>query len=255
MRKSFSLLPILLFSLTACFLSAEQEFHDEGTLKIFGRVTDFENQPIKGASVFLKDAKFEDVATAKSDDEGRYIITAPKGRYMALVAVKQYMVKYLEYWAWNVPLDQDLEINPRFHRMEVYAINAWRPQGGYPSYQIYFRPMSLSMTMDGIKEAGGMANFQKLPVIDIAPDLGIDDIKVVIDEQRVNILEVNRVRESAGEKQHMFGYLIHVALPDKKPDKSYSVITITLTDPVTGDKGEGCLFVFPPEYSFARKME
>jgi len=248
-RKAIVLSGILLFFLIAGFyLSAGQESHAEDTAKIFGRVTDFEGKHFEGATVFLKDAKFKDVATAKSDKDGRYLLIAPKGCYMALVAVKDYMVKYLEYWAWNVPVDRDLEINPRFDRMEVYAINAWRPQGGYSSYQIYFRPMSLSMTMTKIEEAGGMANFQKLPVIDIAPDLGKNDIKVSIDGQSANILDLNRVREAAGENQRMFGYLIQVTLPEKKPDKPYSIITITITDPVTGDKGEGCLFVLLPDY-------
>jgi len=98
-------------------------------VKIFGRVTDFEGQPIKGVMVFLKDTRFEDVATAKSDEDGRYSLIAPKGRYMALAAVKHYMIKFLEYWAWNIPANQDLEINPSIDRMEVYAINAWTPQG------------------------------------------------------------------------------------------------------------------------------
>jgi hypothetical protein len=249
MKKRFGLTAILLFSLMACFLSAEKEFQAEETFRISGRVTNLENQPIKDASVFLKDSKFGDVVTAKSDENGHYSLTAPKGHYMALVAVKHYMRKYLEYWAWNVPGDQDLEINPRFHRMEVYAINAWRPQGAYPSYQIYFRPMSLSMTMAKIKETGSMADFQKLPMIDIAPNFNKDDIKVAINGQKVGILETNRVREAVGENQYMFGYLIQVKLPEKKSDKPYSVITITLTDPATGDKGEGCLFLFPTDYA------
>jgi len=249
MRKNFGLALILLFYfVVGSLLSAEHESQPANAVKIFGRVTDFEGQPIKGAMVFLKDARFEDVATAKSDEDGRYSLSAPKGRYMALAAVKHYMMKYLEYWAWNVPADQDLEINPRIDRMEVYAINAWQPQGAHPSYQIYFRPMSLSMVMARIKEAGSMADFQKLPVLNIAPELGKDDIKVVIDNQHVNILEVNRVCEAAGENQHMFGYLIQVSLPAKKIDQSYSSLTITLIDPATGDKGEGCFFIVPPDY-------
>ena len=125
MRKVFGWIGIAIFLLMVCSGNGEQESQNEATFKISGRVTDLENQPIKGASVFLKDAKFKDVATAKSDEEGYYSLSAPKGRYMALVAVKQYMTKYLEFWAWNVPGDTDLVINPRFDRMEVYAINAW----------------------------------------------------------------------------------------------------------------------------------
>lgn len=75
---------------------------------------------------------------------------------MALTAVKGYQVQSLEYWAWNAPADTDLEINPRFDRLEVYAINAWRLQGAYPSYQIYFRPLGLSSVAKKVMEAGSL---------------------------------------------------------------------------------------------------
>ena len=94
----------------------------------------------------------------------------------------------------------------------------------------------------------GLKSDLKYKQIEKGDDLTEEDINVVIDEQNVDILEINRVREAAGENQYMFGCLIQVKLPERKSDKPYSVITITLTDPSTGDKGEGCLFLFPPEY-------
>ena len=215
------------------------------TVKISGRVTDFEGRPIEGATIELKNSNFENAVESVSDKDGRYALAAPKGTYMALAAVKDYQVKSLEYWAWTVPAERDLEINPRFDRLEVYAINAWRPQGGYPSYQIFFRPMSLARTVKKITEAGGMENLGKLPMIDIAPELTADDIQVTINGQPVNVLQVNKVRETAGPNQYLFGYLIQVPLPEKMPVAEYFPITITLTDRVTGEKGEGCLFFRP----------
>jgi hypothetical protein len=212
-------------------------------VRISGRVTDFQDQPIAGASVELKDARFESVAKTVSDPDGRYTLTAPKGRYMALLAVRDYQVTSLEYWAWNVPANEDLEINPRFDRLEVYAINAWRPQGAYPSYQIYFRPMSLTRAGKQITAAGGLEAFGKLPLMDIAPVLSLDDMVVTIDGQRVSVLRVNKVLEAAGPKQDMIGYVIQTDLPTGKTSKPYSVITITLTDRETGEKGEGSLFL------------
>ena len=95
------------------------------------------------------------MAKAVSGKDGRYSLAASKGQYMALLAVKDYQVKFLEYWAWAVPAERDLEINPRFDRLEVYAINAWRPQGAYPSYQIYFRQMNPTRTIkNGTSGAG-----------------------------------------------------------------------------------------------------
>jgi hypothetical protein len=215
------------------------------TVKISGRVTDFEGRPVEGAKVELKNSRFDNAASGLSGKDGHYSLTVPKGTYMALAAVKGYQVKSLEYWAWTVPAEQDLEINPRFDRLEVYAMNAWRPQGGYPSYQIYFRPMSLVRTFKAIQAAGGMQNLGKLKAIDIAPELTADDIQVAIDGQPVSILQLNKVREASGPDQSLIGYVIQVPLPPKEPVTEYFPITITLTDRATGEKGEGCLFFRP----------
>jgi hypothetical protein len=217
----------------------------QATVKISGRVTDFEGRPIGGATIEVKNSRFDNAAEGVSDKDGRYSLTVPKGTYMALAAVKDYRVKSLEYWAWTVPAERDIEINPRFDRLEVYGINAWRPQGGYASYQIYFRPMSLTRTMNAVMEAGGMENLGKLPVIDIAPELTVDDIQVAIDGQPVKVLQMDKVREASGPSQYLFGYLIQVPLPEKKPATEYFPITISLTDKATGEKGEGCLFFRP----------
>lgn len=217
----------------------------QATVKISGRVTDFEGRPIGGATIEVKNSRFDNAAEGVSDKDGRYSLTVPKGTYMALAAVKDYRVKSLEYWAWTVPAERDIEINPRFDRLEVYGINAWRPQGGYASYQIYFRPMSLTRTMKAVMEAGGMENLGKLPVIDIAPELTVDDIQVAIDGQPVKVLQMDKVREASGPNQYLFGYLIQVPLAEKKPATEYFPITISLTDKATGEKGEGCLFFRP----------
>jgi hypothetical protein len=212
-------------------------------VRITGRVTDFADRPIAGASIGLKDSGFRNVAETTTGSDGRYALSAAKGNYTALTAVKDYQTKFLEYWAWNVPAAGDLEINPRFDRLEVYAVNAWQPQGAYPSYQIYFRPMILTKVMSKVTAAGGMEKFSKLPRMNIAPDLGAADIAVSIDGQAVGVLKVNKVLESVGPGQDMIGYVVQAELPKRRAAGSYSVITITLTDHETGEKGEGCLFI------------
>ena len=220
-----------------------QDSPDPLKVRVYGRVTDFEGRPVEGASVFMKDKDFYNVAETTSDSDGRYSFDVPKGHHLALLAVKDYQVRFLEYWAWSVPAFRDLEINPRIDRLEVYAINAWRPQGAYPSYQIYFRPMSLTIVKDQVAKAGSLEEFNKLPILNIAPELNKKDIRVVIDGEEVALLEMNKVRESAGPGQFMYGYLIQVELPKKKTECDYSFITISLTDPENGDRGEGSLFL------------
>jgi hypothetical protein len=212
-------------------------------IRIWGRVTDFANRPISGATVELNNSQFRAVAKATSGEDGRYALSVPKGNYMGLIAVKDYQTKFLEYWAWNVPAQEDLEINPRFDRLEVYALNAWRPQGAYPSYQIYFRPMSLTKVTNQVTAAGGMENFSKLPLLDMAPDLRPEDIAVTIDSEVVKVLRVSKIKEAAGPEQDMIGYIIQAELPKQKTDKKFSMITVTLTDHETGEKGEASLFI------------
>ena len=211
-------------------------------VKIYGRVTDFSGAPIAGAAVELKDRHFATVATDTSDKDGRYHLQVQPGTYLALAAVKDYQVSNLEYWAWNVPADTDLEINPRFDRLEVYALNAWQPQGAYPSYQVYFRPMSLLKVAAELKAVGSMDSMNKLPVLDIAPTLHKKGIEVTINGQKVPVLELNKVREACSPNQTMVGYLIQVGLPAIKTARKYDLIDVVLTDLTTGEKGEGCLF-------------
>jgi len=211
-------------------------------ITISGRVTDFSGNPVEGAQIELKDDHFRNAATALSGKDGRYEIKAAKGRYMALAAVKDYQVKSLEYWAWNVLAERDIEINPRYDRLEVYAINAWRPQGGYPSLMIYFRPMSFVKVVQKVTEAGGMEALQKLSVIDIAPALDAAGIELSIDGKPARVLQISKVKEATGLSQTMVGYLIQTPLPEKRTDRDYVLINIALHDPSTGEKGEGCLF-------------
>jgi hypothetical protein len=215
---------------------------------VHGRVMDFKGRPIQGAAIELKTAGFENAAAAKSGADGSYSLTVDEGLYMALTAVKDYQTKSLEYWAWNVPAYGDVRIDPRFDRLEVYALNAWRPQGAYPSYQIYFRPMSLTKTGAAVTKAGGMEGLAKLPLLDIAPDLEARDIEVDVNGERVDVLRVNKVREASGPDQNMFAYLIQVALPKASGAGDWVVFDVTLVDRATGEKGEGRLYLPRPRW-------
>ena len=68
------------------------------------------------------------------------------------------------------------------------------------------------------------------------------DIAVTIDGEAVKILRVNKVREAAGPEQDLFGYVIQTELPAKKAAGDYSLITVTVTDAETGDRGEAAVF-------------
>ena len=216
--------------------------------RIFGHVRDFDGKPIEGAVIELKTVRFENAAETRSAADGSYSMSVETGMYIALIAVKDYSLKYLEYWAWNVPAFGELEINPRFDRLEVYALNAWRPQGGYPSYQLYFRPMSLTMAAAAATSAGGMDKLGTLPFLDIAPDLLAKDITVKVNDESVEVLLVNKVKEASSPTQALYGYLIQTTLPKAPAVGDWITIDVTLTDPAVGEKGEGRLYLARPHY-------
>ena len=66
-------------------------------IRIFGKVTDFSNNRIEDAMVEIKNEHFETVYRAYTNNAGEYEILVRKGLYLALVACKDYKIKYLEY--------------------------------------------------------------------------------------------------------------------------------------------------------------
>ncbi|MBI4723039.1 MAG: hypothetical protein HY769_08625, partial [Candidatus Stahlbacteria bacterium] len=74
------------------------------------------------------------------------------------------------------------------------------------------------------------------------------DIILKIDNELVDILEINKIRECVGENQSIFGYLIQSSLPKHQTDLDYYLISITLRDSQTNEKGEGCLYWKKPCY-------
>jgi len=222
-------------------------------IKLYGKVTDFNSDPMEGAIVEIKNKRFETVCRTISDTEGRYRLNVDEGSYIAMYVCKDYATRNLEYWAWNVLAYQDLEINPRIDGLEVYAINAWIPQGAMPSVQIYFRPVSLRRAKDlsqrlGVEFPASKDELKSLKVIDIAPKLTKEDVDVTVNNEPVGVLEINRVREAIGEDQSMYAYVIQTSLPKQQTDLDYSRISIVLRDKETGEKGEGCLFLKEPSY-------
>ncbi|MGI6162432.1 MAG: carboxypeptidase-like regulatory domain-containing protein [Bacillota bacterium] len=53
-------------------------------------MTGKDGNPIEGATVYLKDASFNDVYTAQTDKNGRYAMQVDPGHYPFLAAVKGY---------------------------------------------------------------------------------------------------------------------------------------------------------------------
>lgn len=116
---------ILLSALSFLNVSAQE------TVRIYGKVTDFNSIPIDSVSVRLKNDKFENLYETLTDKNGYFSMNVPKGDYFCLYAIKlaDYGKTKLEYWAWNVPLYKDMKINPQYDRMEIYGVTVFEPPG------------------------------------------------------------------------------------------------------------------------------
>jgi len=221
------------------------------TVTVSGRVTDFAGTPLAGADVMLLDSEFEPVAAVTTDQDGAYSLDVARGRYGHLFACKDYRERYLEYWAWNLTALDDMTVNARIDRLELYAMNAFVPQGTSPSWIVYFRPMSLTKAtgfMERAKTGEDAEALKSTGVADIAPSLEPTEVTATVDGAGVKLLELSRVREAGGKDTMglpLVAYLIHIDAPEGGLGSGSRRICITLDDTELEESGEACVFWTP----------
>jgi len=205
-------------------------------VRLHGRVTDFEDRPLDNAVVRMLGRDFRrDVATAVTDEHGMYGVEIEGGTYLAVWICKDYKEKALEYWAWHVPVYDDLELNARVDGLEVYGLNAFWPRHA-SVLMVYFRPMSLKRF-----QAWEAVKHGEPGLIDISPDLGPEDIEVSIDGEPAPLLSVNKVREQT-PPDYMDAYLVHVQADGILATDAYRKIGVAVVDRETQEKGEASVF-------------
>lgn len=208
---------------------------------ISGRVTDFDGKPIDSVTVAWINPAFNGQYYAITDAAGRYTAHIPKGRYAYAGGIN--MTEYpnagstlpqadqrLEYWHWNYLADRDTTLDFRYHRLEVYGINAFQVQGAEPGYTVYVRPMSLTRS-----QRWGRAGKPKGSAA-LAPPIDSARIEVMIDGEPVKIRMTQEVKEYFGEDSWTNAYLLFVDRPTKnRPTKTFRVV---IEDLGNGDQGE-----------------
>ena len=248
---------ILLLTTLILFISSCKKDVD---YVVSGKVTDFDGQPLDSVTIRLKNKAFDDIYETLSDSDGNYSMEVKEGDYYCLYAIKlsEYRVKRLEYWTWNVPVHKNITINPQYERMELYGINVFEPQvTPQETYMVYFRPMSLTKTLQFISEQ--KVNKKKFEtaektenllnrsdkLINTAPDSILpEELVIEINGIKSEILEINKITEYArGFK--MYGYVVQVLKPEKQEyiDSEYDFISITLHSKENNEIGKGEAFV------------
>ena len=247
----------ILFGLFCLFIafgcnSPKAEMNEPEKVTITGQVTDYNGIPIDSCSVFWKSPSFENIVEVLTDKEGRYTAQVPKGKYQSVAAI--YMPSYasiamqegklkeedyrLEFWAWDFVADRDTILDIRYHRMEVYGLRAFRIPGAALCYQIYVRPMSLSRTLEWMKQ--GAQSEECL----MAPSSEFLGVKVWIDGEEVSVLMKQEIKEHLSEGVYANAYLLTVDIPEHpKEDLPYRTFKVELTDLENGDKGEGYYYM------------
>jgi hypothetical protein len=248
---------ILIFTLSliiSCILNAQ------GKATLSGRVTDFNGNPIDSVSVRLKNKQFKNVYETLSDINGRFSLQVEKGNYYCLYAIKlsDYGRTKLEYWTWNVPIFEDIEINPQYNNMEIYGINVIEPQvGPYETYMIYFRPMSLGKFIKILEnqklEKKSYETVEKVErflkpsednLYDIAPNnITSDELSVKINGIESKVISIQKIKEY-GRGIFSYGFLVQVLKPDeiKTMNLIYDKISIVLKSRETNEIGLGEAF-------------
>jgi len=231
MRKNKKHISILI---TLSFFLTTIAFTQENKVILSGKVTDYVGNPIDSAIVLIKDHHFKDVYTTFSDTEGNYSLTVKKGTYYGLASVRMqdYGETKLEFWAWNLIVDDTMNLDIKYDKLEVYGVNVFRVQGAYPGYTIYFRPMALSRYFENNIR-------QNNP--DLAPEKENLEVKVFINDEPVHVNLVQGVKEFAG-KDTLNAYLVHTELGNNK-DGEKTKIRIVLKDKKYGDMGEAYYFL------------
>lgn len=206
------------------------------TVKIFGKITDFDNIPLSNAEIQLMDKDWNVVYRTESNKSGEYELVVEKNIYFALYGCKDYKVNYLEFWGWNIHAFKDLEINMKTDGIELYAINAFKAQyklnGTNETMHLYFRPMSL-------KRYKTSDNYDC--IIDIAPKLELSDITVEINNTKSNILSLDMVKECAGENKYIYSYLTQISVDKSVVNNNLYEIKIYIKDSQTNEFGMGLL--------------
>lgn len=234
---------ILLTLLFTCFLGGLKA---QESVKLYGRVTDFEGNPIDSVSVRLKNRQFENLYETLTDIDGKFSLQVKRDTYYCLYAIKlsDYKKRKLEYWAWNVPIFSDLEINPQYNNMEIYGMNAFEPQvSPHETYRIFFRPMSL--------KKGNADKIEKGDTINMAPEtITPDELDVKINGADAKIVGINKTTEYA-RGGYFYCYDVQVLKPDhtletiKESERvtGHDKISIILKSKETGEIGKGEMFV------------
>jgi len=215
--------------------SKKENNKENGYAYISGKVTDFNNNPIEKATVGIKNANFKDIYQTQTDKNGNYKIKVKSGNYFALYAINKsdYSKTKLEYWAWNIPAQEDITINPEYDNLEIYGIHIFEPiTKPNDTYRIYFRPMSLKK----------FKQINESDTIDIIPILQKEEITIKINDKLAIIKTLDKVLEYNSTGKYIYSYELQVIKPQDDINRAIDKISIKIYSNETNEIGKSDYF-------------
>ena len=168
--------------------------------KIYGHMTDFKGNPLR-SFISVKPDAFEDVSAVWSDADGYYEITLPERTYNNFyVNDGNYKTTTLEAWSWHMIVDEDLKLDYKIGTGEVYNLSVWPNNGGFNSLLLSFRPMVLGDRSNVNSKM--ILNDKEFNLLNISPDLDIEDMKITINGKQTEIYSL----QEYFERQRYLGY-------------------------------------------------
>jgi len=243
---TLTILVLLVFSCTVKVGIADKS----DKITISGYVTDFNGNPIEKCNLELLHRDFIGAYQTVSDKNGYYAFeNLEKGRYMALNALRQEEYPRsnavseedmrLEFWAWNIIAEENITINPRYERLELYGTNVFEIYGGYNGFFVYFRPMSLKKVLSYSTYLDKKTVEAENPDVSVKPEYM--DVKIFADDEPLKINSITPIEEYVGTMS-MMGYIVQVDAPKKKTDKPYIVFRVEAENREYYEKGENICF-------------
>lgn len=232
------------------------------TVTISGRVTDYNGEPIDSCTVMVVNPDFNEAYTAVSDADGKYRLdNVSKGRYAAIAAMRENEYPRalavdkkdmrLEFWAWNVVADHDINLDIRYEKMELYGTTAFREYGGRPELLIYTRPMSVTKVIE-------YGDFMDKSVMEKEAKVTIEPqymtFEVYADGQPLKILSVQHLSlvNDNGNVNNDDCYMLQTSLPSQiyNPDRRAIEIRVVGHNSQYDESGESVYYWQPPVYDW-----
>lgn len=234
------------------------------TVKISGRVTDFNGNPVDSCTVLIYNPDFSEAYETLSDSSGNYLLDSiPAGKYAAIAAmrVNEYprMLQVppqdmkLEFWAWNVIADRDIILDIRYDKLELYGTKAFIEYGGRQEMLIYTRPMSVTKVI-AYQNFIDKSEAERNSIVTVEPQYMSFEVYVDGEPMEIYSIQPLTLPNTNGNSDNDICYLIQAKLPTdiySRNQKNYEVRVVGHNSQYN-EHGESVYYLEPPIYDWKK---